>query len=331
MSSDYNIFICYRGNSESGLLAQQIYTTLKYYRNSNNQALFIPFFAPRCIKKGDDFYHEEEKALKQIKIMILVMTPGFFDKCRDEDDQVYFEIKTAFTRREVQFITVNMKGYSIYSDSVINEIFSADQISILRHVNSINYYSIYDFDAEKDLIPFLARITNDETNRLLNEKLIIIQTNNNIEKRVINLVRKALLDDREERRNVQTTILRSPRDYRNQFLTCMLQLIDFPNEVVRGEAYYCLGELSVNSNIHIDEPFLCQGLLDDSDFVRACCANVLHKYIPLQEETISALHSELIRLQMMEVCEEIPVYSKKLKYYAIKTIDEDEKWKNQNT
>ena len=53
-----------------------------------------------------------------------------------------------------------MKGYSIYSDSVINEIFSADQISILRHVNSINYYSIYDFDAETS--PYFTTFTEEK-------------------------------------------------------------------------------------------------------------------------------------------------------------------------
>ena len=173
MSRDYNIFICYRGNSESGLLAQQIYSTLKYYRNNNNQALFIPFFAPRCIKKGEDFYLEEEKALKQIKIMLLVLAPGFFDNCLEYDDQVYFEIKSACERKDIQFITICMEGYSLYFDVAFDNAFTSEQKDRLRHVNGINFHNIYDFEVEKDLIPVIKRRLNmdSEDERCLSQTI----------------------------------------------------------------------------------------------------------------------------------------------------------------
>jgi len=327
----YNIFICFRGKSESGLLAQQIYTTLKYYKNNNDQSIFVPFFAPRCVKKGADFYEEEKKALSQIKIMILVLTKGFFANCTEDDDQVYFEITTALNRGDVQFVTVFMNSYSIHSDPDIGKVFSVEQITTIRHVNNVNFFSIYDFDPEKELIPVLETLISDQKNSQLFETLERIQIQHGFNDGIKNLIIKALLGDRENRRTAQTTILQSPRPYRNQFLKCMLELLSFPNEVVRGEAYYCLGELSHDSDVKVDEPFLCKGLSDESDFVRACCSNVLRNYIPLEEETINILKNELVRIGMIELCEDISVYSKKLKYYAIKTINEDELWKTNHT
>ena len=43
----YDIFICYRGASESGMLGSTIYSDLLHFRNSNGEKEYKPFFAPR--------------------------------------------------------------------------------------------------------------------------------------------------------------------------------------------------------------------------------------------------------------------------------------------
>lgn len=154
-----------------------------------------------------------------------------------------------------------------------------------------------------------------ETSELLDDHLESFIEKFKYQKRLIPLIKNALLMDRETRREVHVLISEANKETRKQFLCCMESLIDFPDEIVRGEAYYCLGELTDDKG-HIDEKFLFKGLQDNSDFVKACCANVLHHYIPLEENTLNLLKDEITLYEVAHA----DINKRKLYYYAKKTV-----------
>lgn len=204
-----------------------------------------------------------------------------------------------------------------------------DLQKILYRLNDKDEYKFPDVSSEKEIpesivvsgekyrksdevkmIDGWKEIKNSEI-KLLDEKLQSFVDQAICQKRIVPLVRKALLAEREGRREVHVMMLESNEEMRRQFFNCMLKLIDFPNEVVRGEAYYCLGELTEIGKL-IDGTFLSRGLQDESDFVKACCANVLHRYIPLQETAIDLLKNEITMFEAAEADS-----SRKRLYYCI--------------
>lgn len=208
-----------------------------------------------------------------------------------------------------------------------------DLQKILYRLNDKDEYKFPDVSSEKEIpesivvsgkkyresdevkmIDGWKEIKNSEI-KLLDEKLQSFVDQAICQKRIVPLVRKALLAEREGRREVHVMMLESNEEMRRQFFNCMLKLIDFPNEVVRGEAYYCLGELTEIGKL-IDGTFLARGLQDESDFVKACCANVLHRYIPLQETAIDLLKNEITMFEAAEADSS----RKRLYYYAKKTL-----------
>ena len=85
-------------------------------------------------------------------------------------------------------------------------------------------------------------------------------------------------------------------EVRSPFLDCMLKISQLPSAgpKIRGEAYYCLGEIALDGRSRLrDEAFFAKGLGDTSPFVRACCAHVLSNFIPLSATTLVALRREI--------------------------------------
>lgn len=78
---EYNIFLCYRGD-KGGWLASNIYSELKLY---TKEKLSL-FFAPKCISKGENFKNRCEAVAGDVNLMILILSPGFFDNCGEPDD-----------------------------------------------------------------------------------------------------------------------------------------------------------------------------------------------------------------------------------------------------
>ena len=156
----YDIFICYRGASESGMLGSTIYSDLLHFRNSNGEKEYKPFFAPACIPKGEDFKKAIAEVMEDVKCFIIILDNGFFEKCNDNDDIVYYEIQTALSKKDVRFIPVIMEGYNINNDPHIPTLFDSDDIDRIKHINAINYNGIYDFKTEVDIIPVLRRAIN---------------------------------------------------------------------------------------------------------------------------------------------------------------------------
>lgn len=152
----YNTFICYRGKTETGMMGAMLYAEILSVSSENaSEEPIVPFFAPKCIQKGDDFKDTIASVLEDIKIFIMVLDEGFFDDCTKEDDIVYFEIETALKKGNISFIPICMNGYNLGYDDSIRAAFNEAEVSRLRHLNAINYRELYDFDAAKDVIPII--------------------------------------------------------------------------------------------------------------------------------------------------------------------------------
>ncbi|MCE5239401.1 toll/interleukin-1 receptor domain-containing protein [bacterium] len=104
------------------------------------------------------------------------------------------------------------------------------------------------------------------------------------------LVSGALSGDISLRRKAHIEVRDAGDDIRAPFLDAMEVLVGHSHPAIRGEAYYCLGRVPLNSGHwrHAEAYFL-KGLFDPSWFVRACCANVLRHRAPLSPDTVSEL------------------------------------------
>ena len=103
----YNIFLCYRGkvDLQGGVFGRLIYDQLSKITE------FEPFFAPAVVDSGDNFMTASRQALEDVKVFVLLLTPGFFEGCSADDDMVRDEINTALKNKSMRFIPINMPGF----------------------------------------------------------------------------------------------------------------------------------------------------------------------------------------------------------------------------
>lgn len=156
MQSDknYDVFICYRGSTqESVSIGGQIHTLLTYQKNISC------FFAPYTIEKGEDFKKIVPKIMPHVKVVVLLLTPNFFEKCFNEDDIVYFELREALTNQSIKFMSVVFSGFN-YFNSNIDKLFSNQEIDRFKHINAMEYYTPYSFDFDK-LISSICTVKGD--------------------------------------------------------------------------------------------------------------------------------------------------------------------------
>ena len=112
---EYDIFICYRGDKskQGGPAGQILYKDLKSAKDSAGNKLYNPFYAKAILKEGvDNFKEASRKALEETKVFILLLTPGFFDDCFDDNDMVKDEIQTALNNARIQFIPIVLPKFN---------------------------------------------------------------------------------------------------------------------------------------------------------------------------------------------------------------------------
>ena len=159
MQQDYNVFISYRGAGSGGLLGKEIYTDLKNAYIEKGQPKIVPFFAPACIEKGENFKEAIGSAISNVSCVILILSKGFFEGCNEKDDMIFFELKEALKNPKITFVPVIMEDFSFEEElSVISDIFSEEEIFRFKHINAINHHGIYDFNTEQDVLPIIIRI-----------------------------------------------------------------------------------------------------------------------------------------------------------------------------
>lgn len=163
MNQNYNIFISYRGASSGGLLGKEIYTDLKHCKSEGNELSIVPFFAPACIQKGENFKEAIYETLKNVSCVILILSPGFFEKCTEKDDMVRYELEEALKNPRITFIPVVMEGFSFDNEiSEIEGVFSEDEIYRFKHINAINHHGVYDFNTEADILPAVRKALEEK-------------------------------------------------------------------------------------------------------------------------------------------------------------------------
>ena len=146
---NYNVFLCYRGDS-GGMLASNIYSDLSSY-SKNKLHLF---YAPKCIKHGENFMTTCKEVAGRVSLMILILTPGFFAQCRNNDDVVLQELRSALSNPMCTFLPVITPGF-VYDDVALGEFFTEQEIDRIKHINAIKYNDVYSFNSIELLLPIL--------------------------------------------------------------------------------------------------------------------------------------------------------------------------------
>lgn len=148
MKQDYNVFICYRG--DGGMLASNIYSDLSAH-SKNKLKLF---YAPKCIKHGENFMSTCKEVASNVSLMILILTPGFFAQCRNEDDVVLQELRSGLSNPNCSFLPILTPGFA-YDVVALEEFFSEQEIDRIKHINAIKYTDVYSFNSMELLLPIL--------------------------------------------------------------------------------------------------------------------------------------------------------------------------------
>lgn len=139
----YNIFLCYRGESTGAIYGDSLYKSIFMSNMTEDYGDLSCFFAPICVKKRENFKQVVHEVIKEAKVMVLLLTPHFFDNCIDDDDQVYFEIKTALENKNISFLPIFFPEF-VYDDSILQKLFSDDEIDRFKHINPLFFRNIYD-------------------------------------------------------------------------------------------------------------------------------------------------------------------------------------------
>ncbi len=148
MEKDYNVFICYRG--DGSVLASSIYSELCTY-SKNKLRLF---YAPKCLKYGENFMTSCKDVAGRVSLMMLILTKDFFRNCKNEDDVVYQELKSALANPLTTFLPIITPEFN-FDDEPLSEIFDEQEIDRIKHISAIKYTDVYSFNSMDLLLPIL--------------------------------------------------------------------------------------------------------------------------------------------------------------------------------
>ncbi len=144
----YDLFICYRHNG--GILAANIYSEIILHSKGNIK----PFFAPKSVKKGENFKRVCLDVASKVPLIILVLSQDFFDECRENDDIVYEEIKAAMQNDKTDFLPIVLQGFD-YKSVNLSDLFNENEIDRIKHVSALQFNDVYSFSAYDMLLPIL--------------------------------------------------------------------------------------------------------------------------------------------------------------------------------
>ncbi len=148
-SNKYDLFICYRG-SDGGVLAASIYNEICLH----SKGKINPFFAPKCVKKGENFKTQCLSIAGQVPLVLLILSKDFFKGCYEEDDIVYGEIKSAMANEKADFLPIVLNGFDFKSQN-LSGLFNESEIDRIKHVSALQFNDVYSFSAYDMLLPIL--------------------------------------------------------------------------------------------------------------------------------------------------------------------------------
>ncbi len=148
MIHDYNIFLCYRG--EGSVLASSIY----YELQTHSKGKLKLFYAPKCLSYGDNFMTSCKEIAGGVSLMMLILTPNFFEKCETADDVVYQELKSALSNPTTSFLPIITPGFE-FNDEAMAKLFNEQEIDRIKHISAIKYTDVYSFNSVELLLPIV--------------------------------------------------------------------------------------------------------------------------------------------------------------------------------
>lgn len=142
----HNVFICYRG-SKGGEVGELLYNNLK------KSPYVVPFFAPKDVKKGEDFKKILPSVLMGVKVFIMILTKDFFLDCNKDDDIVRYEFECAFANENILFFPITFPDFDYFKEDLST--FSKEEIERFKHKSAVGYSGVYDFNIENQILPFI--------------------------------------------------------------------------------------------------------------------------------------------------------------------------------
>lgn len=137
------VFICYRGSNDAAIsVGIELYYLLEKLGGVSC------FFAPRTIPKGYNFKDDLPEYFSNVKVVVLLLTGGFFDKCGDYDDVVYAELVEAFKNRRIKFLPIQFPSFAYSDYEKALTFFNERDINKFKHINSIEYKGAYNTDIQ---------------------------------------------------------------------------------------------------------------------------------------------------------------------------------------
>lgn len=132
-------FICFRGDAgEGGVIAEKLYSTL-------HDVYGVPcFFSSATDRKYCGSYREDERiALQKASDFLIVLTEGFVDRLH-RDDEILFELRTAFARKDLNLIAVADRSFAWTPERLkkLEEFFEPNDVDRLKFLDYIPYHGV---------------------------------------------------------------------------------------------------------------------------------------------------------------------------------------------
>lgn len=140
-NTPWDVFICYRGSNQlSTAVSGEIYATLTYDKKKK------VFFAPRVYEKDQDFEQYLPDILSRVKVVVLMLSKGFFKGCSNADDVVRKELEEALRHPQIMFVPIQFEGFDWSVDGLD---WSHPQMNRFKHITGLPYTDIYTFQFDR--------------------------------------------------------------------------------------------------------------------------------------------------------------------------------------
>ena len=150
MRVDYDVFICYRGDFDSGCqLGERIRAKI------DEKKMFRCFYSPIILPHGMSFVDDIPKIMEHVKVVVLMLSPDFYKKTK-EFDPVIFELKNALKNPKTMFLPIYFEGFSYKTEDLSD--FTEDEIKRLKYISPINYHGIYSDNLNYEIMPNLENL-----------------------------------------------------------------------------------------------------------------------------------------------------------------------------
>lgn len=239
-----DVFICHRSEEPGGLFANWLYKELK------DIGYLDIFYSPFTVNHGYNFLEPIDEVLKSTHVFILVLSPNFFRKCKQDNDVVKYEIKVAAQNPKITFFPVTLENFKYDNEDL--SCFTSEEIGRFKHQAPIPFNGIYD-------TLFIPQIKKDILSLLEHGQCI-----EDLKKRNKNRYRGANEEKEKEFLRCQTNMLL-------EYDKIIYEKITFPGQIILdmgcNDGYNTMARFKNISNVKII------GIDRDSDCIQSANKN----------------------------------------------------------